>query len=176
MEDECSQSIEVTVQAPGWNATVTDIEPLCHKVVAAALRDIEPRTRERLEVSLLLTDDATIRDLNARWRGKDRPTNVLSFPAMGEEETGGDGPVLLGDVVIALETTCAEASDEGLAVETHLSHLLVHGVLHLRGHDHEDDHEAAIMEARESQIMRELGFPDPYAPRVLGETIGGASS
>ena len=176
MEDECSQSIEVTVQAPGWNATVTDIEPLCHEVVAAALRDIEPETRERLEVSLLLTDDATIRGLNARWRGKDRPTNVLSFPAMGLEDAGEVGPVLLGDVVVALETTCAEASDEGLAVEAHLAHLVVHGVLHLRGHDHENDDEATIMEARESRILKELGFPDPHAPRALLEAFEGAPS
>lgn len=106
-------------------------------------------------VSVLLADDEALRDLNARWRGKDQPTNVLSFPAADQSQS-------LGDLALSAETIRREAKEQGKTEEAHCAHLLVHGFLHLLGHDHEDDREAEIMENRERAILAELGYADPY--------------
>lgn len=103
----------------------------------------------------MLADDAALRALNARWRQQDKPTNVLSFPA-------GDS-VLLGDVVLAFETVRREASEQGKSLADHMSHLVVHGVLHLLGHDHERPRDADVMESLERQVLAGLGIADPYA-------------
>lgn len=112
------------------------------------------------EVSVLFADDAFVRGLNARWRGRDKPTNVLSFPAAAG---GAPGPRALGDIVLAYETVEQEARAAGKPFLHHAAHLLVHGFLHLLGHDHETDAEAAEMEAREARILETLDIPDPYA-------------
>jgi probable rRNA maturation factor len=114
------------------------------------------------EMTVLLTDDREMRDLNRRWRGKDAATNVLSFPA-GDEPEGIDGPRQLGDIVLAAETIAREAEAQGITLTDHLSHLVVHGTLHLLGYDHEDDAEAERMEALETTILAGLGIADPYA-------------
>jgi probable rRNA maturation factor len=120
------------------------------------------------EVSVLLTDDAAVRDLNRTWRGQDKPTNVLSFPA--QDQIGGapaaDAPLLLGDLVIAYQTVLREAQSETKPPTAHLAHLLVHGTLHLLGFDHETTDEAEAMEAREIAILATLGVPDPYRGEV----------
>lgn len=103
----------------------------------------------------MLTDDDEVRQLNARWRGQDKPTNVLSFPA-------GDA-VLLGDVVLAFETVEREAAAQGKRFGDHLSHLVVHGALHLIGYDHVKAGDAAAMEALERRVLAGLGIADPYA-------------
>jgi len=112
-------------------------------------------------VSLLLTDDAAVQVLNREWRGMDKPTNVLSFPAEGISPPGA--PALLGDVALAFETVAREAGAQGKPLDHHMRHLLVHGVLHLIGYDHVQDGEAERMEGRERQILAGLGVPDPYA-------------
>ena len=113
------------------------------------------------ELSLVLAGDKTLKSLNNEWRQKDKPTNVLSFP--GEDiaigETAG---IMLGDIVISLETTGREAALENKTFEDHLSHLVVHGFLHLFGYDHETDKEAVQMESLETKILNELGIDDPY--------------
>ena len=112
----------------------------------------------------MLTDDKGIRTLNGNWRGIDKPTNVLSFPAL--QPTGprdDDIPNMLGDIAIAYQTTRTEADSEHKPFENHLSHLAVHGFLHLVGYDHEKDGEADIMEDLERKILAQLGIPDPYA-------------
>jgi len=117
------------------------------------------------EVSVKFTDDAEVRALNASYRGKDRPTNVLSFPMMSAAELaappthGG----LLGDIVLAYETCAREAADKGIAVADHASHLIVHGTLHLLGHDHDDDGPAETMEGIERMALGHIGIADPYA-------------
>lgn len=122
-----------------------------------------------VEVSVRLTDDAEVRDLNAAYRGKDRPTNVLSFPMVQPDLIDGlsnsdDGEVLLGDIVLAAGVCVAEAEEKRVAVETHATHLIVHGVLHLLGYDHEQgDAEADAMEAMERAALATLGIADPYA-------------
>lgn len=110
------------------------------------------------EVSLLLADDAAVRALNRDFRGKDRPTNVLSFPP-GEGARG-----FLGDIALAAETVLTEAKNQGKTPEHHAAHLAVHGFLHLLGYDHEIESEAEAMEARERAILAELGIADPYGP------------
>jgi len=113
------------------------------------------------ELSLLFTDDAAIRILNRDWRGKDKATNVLSFPAF-EVEPGDALPPMLGDVILAFETVAAEAALEEKPFAHHLTHLLVHGLLHLLGHDHENDADADEMEELERKALARLAIPDPY--------------
>jgi probable rRNA maturation factor len=108
-------------------------------------------------VAILLTDDATVHALNLRFRGKDNPTNVLSFPAPQNPEQH------LGDVALAYGVCAREAAEQGKTLADHLQHLVAHGVLHLAGFDHETDHEAEAMEAREREILQRLGVSDPYA-------------
>ena len=115
----------------------------------------------------MLTDDAGIRTLNRNWRGIDKPTNVLSFPALQPTGSGGpdDAPRMLGDIAIAYETMRREADDEQKPFDHHLSHLAIHGFLHLMGYDHETDDDAEAMESLEQEILAQLGIPDPYADR-----------
>jgi probable rRNA maturation factor len=116
------------------------------------------------ELAILLTDDANIRALNRDWRGIDKPTNVLSFPAAhAPTQDDNSAPPMLGDIAIAYETTRREAETEHKLFANHLSHLAVHGFLHLIGYDHETDDEANVMEDLERQILAKLGIPDPYA-------------
>ena len=116
------------------------------------------------EIAIVLTDDSAIRALNRHWRGKDAATNVLSFPA-GEPRSTRGIPRLLGDIVIAYETTEREARAEHKPFMNHLIHLAVHGFLHLAGHDHAADDQAAAMERLEAAILARLGVPDPYLAR-----------
>jgi probable rRNA maturation factor len=124
-----------------------------------------------VEVSVRLTDDAEIQRLNRDYRGRDRPTNILSFPMHGADQIGrwlamGDTDLLLGDLAVALETVEREAAEKGISAQAHVTHLLVHGTLHLLGHDHQDDAAAEEMEAVETRILTGLGLADPYADRT----------
>ena len=108
----------------------------------------------------MLTDDAQIQELNRNWRGKDKPTNVLSFPA--PEQPGATGPRHLGDIALAYETLVRESEEESKELAHHFAHLIVHGVLHLLGYDHEVEAEAEIMEGLEVKALATLGIADPY--------------
>ena len=154
--DGTGPTVDISVQSPLWNGH--DSEATVRRAIAAAATD---DTRDA-ELSVLLTDDAEIRTLNARWRQQDKPTNVLSFPA---PDTGNVQPKLLGDIVIAYETTAREAEIEHKPFEHHLSHLTVHGFLHLLGYDHESDDEAEMMENLEREVLGRLNIADPYATR-----------
>ena len=128
-------------------------------------------TPAAVEISVRLASDEEVRELNARYRGKDRPTNVLSFPMVQPDllETvsgnSDDGELLLGDIVLAHGVCIAEAAERGIAVEDHATHLLVHGTLHLLGYDHGDDAAAEHMEAIERDALAGLGIADPYLIR-----------
>ena len=128
-------------------------------------------TPAAVEISVRLATDDEVRRLNAQYRGKDRPTNVLSFPMVQPDllETVGqnsdDGELLLGDIVLAHDVCAAEAAERGIAVEAHATHLLVHGTLHLLGYDHMTDDEAESMEAIERDALASLGLADPYLIR-----------
>lgn len=150
--------IALAVEAGEWPAEAR-LEQMVRAAVGAACAD--QGLHGASELSVVFTDDAAIRELNAGWRGKDKPTNVLSFPAFPEGWSAL--PPMLGDIVLAAETVTREAADESKPFENHLTHLIVHGFLHLVGHDHEDDAEAEAMEAAERRILAALAIPDPYA-------------
>ena len=143
--------IDIEVEDDVWSADVPDVEG----VVARAAEQVAPSG----DVVILLTDDETVRDLNGRFRGKDRPTNVLSFPPPENARPH------LGDIVLAHGVCAAEAREQGKPFADHLSHLVIHGILHLMGHDHEAEDEAEAMEAQERMLLAALGIPDPYLSR-----------
>lgn len=145
--------IEVEVEADDWTAALPDGEAVAVRAASAALSGTDG------VVAILLTDDAAVAELNRQFRGKSGPTNVLSFPAA---PMPGEGPAPLGDLVLAYGVCAAEAEAQGKTLSDHLSHLVVHGVLHLLGRDHEDDAEAEAMEAEERAILAGLGVADPY--------------
>lgn len=160
--------IDVIVEADGWE-NLPDAEGIAERAGLAAIRAQEPA--KALGVAILLTDDGAMRRLNAQFRGKDKPTNVLSFPAPRLPAGRGIAESLfLGDVALGYETCTAEALADGKDLGDHLSHLVVHGILHLLGLDHETETEAEAMEARERVILATLGIADPYAGAEGGAT------
>jgi probable rRNA maturation factor len=156
---------EVLVVADCWQ-TEPEAEAVIQRAVAAAAEIVDADVGEA-ELAVMLTDDAGIRTLNSNWRGIDKPTNVLSFPALQPSGPGGpdEAPRMLGDIAIAYETTRRQAEDEQKPFDHHLSHLAVHGFLHLIGYDHEKDGDAEAMETLEQEILAQLGIPDPYPDR-----------
>jgi probable rRNA maturation factor len=154
---------DVLVVAECWQAE-SDAEAVIHRAIATAA-EIADADHGEAELAVMLTDDEGIRTLNSNWRGIDKPTNVLSFPALQPTGPRGpdDAPLMLGDIAIAYQTTRKEADDEQKPFEHHLSHLAVHGYLHLIGYDHENDADADIMEGLETEILAQLGIPDPYS-------------
>ncbi len=152
-------AVDIVVNSPLWEAA-PDAESVLHRAVAAAAAAVSTTTGE---LAIVLTDDTSIRELNRDWRGKNEATNVLSFPIPAAN--AGDGvAMLLGDIVIAYETTAREASAENKPFGHHLAHLAVHGFLHLMGYDHETDQEADVMENLEAAILARLDVPNPYLP------------
>ncbi|ODT02830.1 MAG: rRNA maturation RNase YbeY [Mesorhizobium sp. SCN 65-20] len=153
--------IDLMVEAGAWPDEVS-LRAMVDRAVPAALAEAEVEEGQSAELSLVFTDDAAIRTLNAEWRGKDKPTNVLSFPAF-PVAPGDPLPPMLGDIVLAYETVAREAAEENKPLENHITHLIIHGLLHLLGYDHETDEEAEEMEALERQALARLAIPDPYA-------------
>ncbi len=154
--------LDVSIHDDGWHEFCPEAEALAGTAARGALDSVAPAGDAPLVLGVILTDDAEQRRLNRSYRGIDAPTNVLSF-ALGDSAPAPSGaPVLLGDVVLAFETVAREAAEQRKQLADHLRHLVVHGVLHLLGYDHENDTEAAIMEAREVEILQRLGVPDPY--------------
>lgn len=165
--------VEVQIEAP-WPAT-TDWDALA---LRAALAAVERTPHGELatgaaaiEISVRLTTDEEVQTLNAQYRHKDKPTNVLSFPMVQPDlldtvgQNSDDGEVLLGDIVLAHGVCAAEAAEKGISVEDHATHLIVHGTLHLLGYDHLDDREGEAMEAIEIDALKSLGLADPYLIR-----------
>ncbi len=180
MDDDRPEPVSVTIGAARWRAVLDDAPAVCRQAVRAALRHAAAAPwLVDAEVGVLLADDAAIRRLNARHRGIDRATNVLAFPLLDLEDgilaPPPSGAVMLGDIALALETVCAEAAEAGKPVGAHLSHLVVHGALHLLGFDHQDDAGAARMENLERAILADLHLPDPYLPDALNEDIAAPS-
>jgi probable rRNA maturation factor len=162
--------VEIALEADEeWDSS-RSWEPLVRRAAEAAIAESafpQLATAERpLEISVLLSSDGKVRDLNDEYRGKPRPTNVLSFPMIDRDalgETTVAGPeMLLGDIILAHGVCDAEARDKGVSLEQHAAHLIVHGTLHLLGYDHHDDQDAADMEAREARALKRLGIANPY--------------
>ncbi len=146
--------IETVVEDGRWADAVGDAEALAARSFEAAQAK---EARLAGAIALLLADDALLKDLNKRFRGKDKPTNVLSFPS------GEEAPGFIGDIAIAYETCAIEAAQKNIALADHAAHLIVHGLLHLAGHDHENDSDAEAMEALEIEILDAMGVSNPYA-------------
>ena len=159
-----AQLVEVEIEADAWTTDLPEAADLARQAAAAALAPGEAG-----EVMILLTDDVTVADLNRRFRGKDTPTNVLSFPAAAF--AGG----ALGDIALAHGVCAAEARAQGKSLGDHLRHLVIHGVLHLLGHDHEGDEQAEAMEGLERRLLATLGVADPYGPPPMGEDARSAA-
>jgi probable rRNA maturation factor len=149
--------IEVEIEDHAWTSALPSAAEIAERAGAAVLDQISPTDDGEPEVAVLLTSDEAVAKLNQRFRGKAGPTNVLSFPASANPENH------LGDVALAHGVCAREAAEQGKSLEQHLAHLVVHGVLHLLGYDHETDREAEAMEALERSILESLGVPDPYA-------------
>ena len=155
-------AIDLAIPCARWRRAVPNVATLATQAARAALARAGRRIRGA-ELSLVLADDATIAALNQRWRHRAGPTNVLAFPGGGGPDSAA--PLLLGDVILAFETVAREAKEQGKTLSDHLRHLVIHGVLHLLGHDHEEAAMARRMEALEKRILATLGIADPYRLR-----------
>jgi probable rRNA maturation factor len=153
-------ALDLMVEAGDWPSKPR-LRRVATKVLAPAIARLRLDLTEDAELSLVFTDDAHIRSLNRKFRAKNKPTNVLSFPAAPATK-GGIGPIL-GDIVLAAETVAKEAEAEGLTLDVHLAHLILHGFLHILGYDHEGEDEATVMEGLETAILGEVGIADPYS-------------
>lgn len=164
--------LETAIEAD-WSAD-TDWEALADEALAALLKVAPELANPRLCASLVFAEDARVRELNREWREKDKPTNVLSFPMLSRETLlalpHAGPPELLGDVILSLETCAREAAEKGLTLQAHASHLIVHGLLHLAGHDHEiSPGDALAMEALEIKALALIGIADPYGKHDQGQ-------
>jgi probable rRNA maturation factor len=163
--------LDIAIEADGeWDSS-TGWDDLARSAATAAIAESafpQLSSSERtVELSIRLASDAEVHALNSEWRGKDKPTNVLSFPmAEADElaETASSGPeLMLGDIILARGVCAAEAAEKSIPIEDHAAHLMVHGTLHLLGYDHMDEAGAADMEAREVRALARMGIADPYA-------------
>jgi probable rRNA maturation factor len=161
-------AIDVAISAE-WKRAVKSPAVICRKAAAAAFESVAQRRKPRartVELAVVLTSDGAIKKLNALYRGKNKPTDVLSFPAWLESDpTDGAREVMLGDVVVARATSARDAKAENKTLGEHLTHLVVHGVLHLLDYDHERDVDARAMERLEISILKDLGITNPYLAR-----------
>jgi probable rRNA maturation factor len=149
--------LDIAIEDDGW-ASLPNLELIAEQAAAAAL----PKGEQGKIITLLFADDETMQDLNKDWRGLDKPTNVLSFPAPKAQLVPPGELPLLGDIVLGFATCAREAEETGKTLADHTCHLIVHGVLHLLGYDHENDEDAGVMEAAEIKILSTLGIENPY--------------
>ena len=172
-EDPGPSCFHLLIAHDGWQ-TLDGVEPLLLRAYHACTAEL-PEISGR-EVSLLLSSDREVAELNGRFRGQQKPTNVLSFPAAGSHFAGGSSqePAPLGDVIIAYETLMREAAASNKPALFHLAHLSVHGILHLAGFDHQSEREAERMECMERDILASIDVPNPYST-TLEEELAGAS-
>ena len=159
-------SVDINARSALWRK-LPRARALARETLAACAAESGYAARDRAGVSLLLTNDDEVRALNARWRGQDKPTNVLSFPAAATDRLA-ESP-MLGDIALAFETLAREAGGSGVPLADHFRHLVAHGFLHLIGYDHQTDEEAERMEALERRVLARLGVADPYADGTVTE-------
>lgn len=160
--------IDINVEKGDWEAALPDYQAIVERAINACVAtaaECEDEDEAEWEISVLLTDDAAVQALNRDWRGKDKPTNVLSFPASADDLPMG-APMMLGDIAMAFETVVKEAEDLGKPLSDHFCHLVVHGMLHLLGFDHISDAQADEMEPLEIEILDGLGIKSPYPDRT----------
>lgn len=158
-----SLACDVLIEEALWRERL-DPEAIAIAAADKIIEIVKPRLHPAAEISVTFSNDERVRKLNAEWRGKNAPTNVLSFPAASGAKF--ESSPLLGDVVLAYETVDREARVEGKQFADHTAHLVIHGLLHLIGYDHENEIDANKMERTESMIMTGLGYPDPWADEL----------
>jgi probable rRNA maturation factor len=155
-------AVDILIESEAWRM-LPEAEDIARRAIAFAATAEAVTHHRNAELSVLLCDDETIAGLNGRWRGQEKPTNVLSFPAPPPQGAAPDEKIPLGDIAIAYETLAREAEENGTTVSDHLSHLVVHGFLHLLGYDHHMNDEAERMECLERDILARIDVADPYA-------------
>jgi probable rRNA maturation factor len=155
-------SVDVLIESEAWQG-VSGAEDVARQAIAFAAAATDGMRHRGAELSILLCDDKTIAVLNGQWRGQEKPTNVLSFPAPSMSGASPQDRIPLGDIAVAYETLVREAAESGKTAPDHLAHLVVHGFLHLVGYDHQTDDEAERMERLERDILARIGVADPYA-------------
>jgi len=154
--------ISIDIRSKHWRDEIFDVSEVCKAAATEAIA-AAPTGLGEVEISVVLADDAFVRDLNKTWRNIDAATNVLAFPCSDSDEIAVVGAeTLLGDVIVAFQTTKREATEQHIPLEQHFAHLIIHGVLHLLGYDHIDDCDAVIMEKLEIEALARLGIGDPY--------------
>lgn len=158
------------IQEEVWDRSGLYLEALCGSSIDAVAKRLGDALPPDGEFSFVFTDDATIADLNAQWRDRDGPTDVLSFPASMPGEVPTGSPFLLGDVIMAHETVAEAALKLGTPLADHVCHLLVHGMLHLLHYTHDDNEDAQTMQRLEAAVLNDLGLPDPYLLEEVRET------
>ena len=157
--------IAITIEDPAWHELSADIEIVCQQALSAAWTVVGRVDQSAITdpwVSLLLADDDQLQALNLQFRGQDKPTNVLSFPSSQVDTPGDAEPQILGDIAVSRQTLVREAAEQEKDIIHHVTHLLVHGLLHLLGYDHEVDEDATAMEKLEIDILGEMKIPNPY--------------
>jgi len=168
--------IQVTITSRFWTRKLRTATACAKRAATAAVKNaisdvtLPSSSRDTIEIGILLATDHALRQLNRDYRGIDKPTNVLSFPAFSPDDVQiSDAPILLGDVAVAYGVSNKEARASGISMAAHLSHLVAHGALHLLGYDHQSDHDALKMEELEIKILADLGITNPYieAPREV---------
>ncbi len=164
-----TENLEVSVSVPckAWRRAVPAAERMCRRAARAAL-SAAPPDAARSEASVVLADDVLVRRLNRQYGDRDKATNVLSFPVAGGGAPAPGAPTMLGDVIVAFETATAEAKAENKPLGDHLCHLVVHGMLHLLGHDHATAAAARRMEGLEVRVLNGLGVASPYPEPANG--------
>ncbi len=160
---KCVLTLDVDTEGPQWSCFGSAMSAITARKVASALAAAVELPARRSAATLLLSSDAHVRGLNRQWRGLDKPTNVLSFPAPAPQAAPARAVRHLGDIVLAGETVAAEAAALQIETRAHFMHLVLHGLLHLLGYDHETEEEAEVMEAMETRILATLEVADPYA-------------
>ncbi len=154
--------IDIAINDERWNSEITEIEAFTQNIVQRVLSDFEWKTNN-IDISIVLADNDFIQELNKNYRHKDKPTNVLSFPQTENEDLNNESPFIsLGDIIVALETIKAEASEQNKSFSDHYTHMLIHGCLHLLHYDHITDEQAAEMEGLEIEILNTLNIKNPY--------------
>lgn len=156
-------TIETAIECDEWNKL--DVDAVISDCLNAALQEMAATPVEGAAISFLFCDDSRIHDLNRMYRGQNKPTNVLSFPAPPHNPA-----FLLGDIALAYETIAREAREQGKSLDQHSRHMIVHGFLHLLGYDHEEAKDADVMEALEIRILQKLGIENPYCQDGRSET------
>ena len=160
--EDAALTMDILIESDRWQM-LPEAEGIARHVIAAAAASIADIRDGKAELSVLFCDDETIAVLNGRWRGQEKPTNVLSFPALPLQGVATYEIAPLGDIAISYETLVREAREGGKTPSSHLAHLVVHGFLHLLGYDHQTDDEAERMERVERDILARIGVADPYA-------------